>query len=591
MSGLFGGVARTESLRRLTARTGTWSLAPAPGKPFVSLAGLGVTVFGMAGVGLPPLDQVAAPYAGGAGSFHAGTTVAPREVTLRCDAVTRTPQLRQQLIDLVKPDRVEPPQTPLVLRYEGVRALNLHVVPLAPPVEDAVGAMILRFVAYDPHWFGDDAQYLLMDGQVAVPNANYVLQRDAQGVWQSLATDGIAYRLRYGLDNQLYVGGERAGGTLGYLGVRQTTGWQYLPELSGAVKDWGWSPDGTLYVVGSFSGGVARWTGSVWQIVGAGLSGTVYGLAWFEGALVVTGDFSGYVARWNGTTWQTLGALGNRGEVLVVAANGELVVAGHFTGGVARWTGTAWQLVGGGVGGIGKDVVVGLDGLLYLGGLFTTAGGASAQNIAMWNGALWQALGEGVDGEVHVVALHPQGVVYAGGNFTKAGGRVVPDRGAFWTGSTWFALDVDLPGVTKIEALACAPDGRLALGHRATGTAIAAAVTTVTNLGSADSYPVLQVTGPGRLYQLRNWTTGHAIYFDLVLQAGETLRLDLQPNAKSCTSSTRGNLLGSVLPGSQLAHWRLAPGPNAVSVYVDNSAALVELLWIERYWSIDSAEA
>ena len=38
------------------------------------------------------------------------------------------------------------------------------------------------------------------------------------------------------------------------------------------------------------------------------------------------------------------------------------------------------------------------DGALYVGGLFSVAGGAPASNIARWSGSAWSALGAGTDG-------------------------------------------------------------------------------------------------------------------------------------------------------------------------------------------------
>src|SRR5262245_55766850 len=39
-------------------------------------------------------------------------------------------------------------------------------------------------------------------------------------------------------------------------------------------------------------------------------------------------------------------------------------------------------------------------GNLYVGGVFTTAGGVFATNIAKWNGSTWSAIGSGINGEV-----------------------------------------------------------------------------------------------------------------------------------------------------------------------------------------------
>ncbi|NLE60527.1 MAG: hypothetical protein GX616_19450 [Planctomycetes bacterium] len=66
-------------------------------------------------------------------------------------------------------------------------------------------------------------------------------------------------------------------------------------------------------------------------------------------------------------------------------------------------------------------------GELIVGGLFTTAGGSSANCIARWNGASWQPLGIGMTGRVYALSLY-NGELVAGGGFTTAGGQV----SAYW---------------------------------------------------------------------------------------------------------------------------------------------------------------
>jgi hypothetical protein len=78
---------------------------------------------------------------------------------------------------------------------------------------------------------------------------------------------------------------------------------------------------------------------------------------------------------------------------------------------------------------------------LYVGGFFTIAGSAMAQNIARWDGTNWFALGSGINGLVHALALDSNGVLYAGGEFSRAGGENTPHI-AKWDGSAWSGLDI-----------------------------------------------------------------------------------------------------------------------------------------------------
>src|SRR6185436_7663584 len=67
---------------------------------------------------------------------------------------------------------------------------------------------------------------------------------------------------------------------------------------------------------------------------------------------------------------------------------------------------------------------------LFAGGIFTTAGGVSANRIARWDGSTWSAVGSGtaeVNGsgpDVRTLATWDTNL-YVGGNFRMAGGKMV----------------------------------------------------------------------------------------------------------------------------------------------------------------------
>ncbi len=76
---------------------------------------------------------------------------------------------------------------------------------------------------------------------------------------------------------------------------------------------------------------------------------------------------------------------------------------------------------------------------VYVGGVFTNAGGVGANSIARWNGASWSALGAGIPGSVQAIAVRGKDV-FAGGNFTMDLGGGTATNIAHWDGSTWLAL-------------------------------------------------------------------------------------------------------------------------------------------------------
>ncbi len=66
---------------------------------------------------------------------------------------------------------------------------------------------------------------------------------------------------------------------------------------------------------------------------------------------------------------------------------------------------------------------------LYVGGMFTTAGGVSATNIAKWDGTTWSTLGSGLSGtfaQVLAMAMSGTTELFVSGNFTTAGGKSSP---------------------------------------------------------------------------------------------------------------------------------------------------------------------
>ncbi|RKY18196.1 MAG: hypothetical protein DRQ55_13990 [Planctomycetota bacterium] len=243
-----------------------------------------------------------------------------------------------------------------------------------------------------------------------------------------------------------------------------------------------------LYAAGTFdvAGGtsaehIARWDGVSWTALGLGIdSSQIHDMQVYNdgsgNALYLTGNFDAAggspavgIAKWDGSSWSALGAglttssgtFGGTGRSLEVFDDGtgpKLYVAGQFTEaggapdtyGVAAWDGTSWSGLSSPVSapyalaafddGSGKS--------LFVGGFFDDIGGTSYEHIARWNGAGWAAAGSGVVGQ-HVRCLE----VFDDGSSTGprlvVGGAYnsVPDtlptggsRLAYWNGG-WDAVD------------------------------------------------------------------------------------------------------------------------------------------------------
>ena len=239
---------------------------------------------------------------------------------------------------------------------------------------------------------------------------------------------------------------------------------------------------GSFFNAGGLSvNGIARWNGTSWAALGTGLSGPIFGAAYTlanlaNGDLVAGGYFStaggvaaNNIARWNGTAWSALGAgLNSSALSMVTLPNGDLVVGGLFTtaGGspanrIARWNGTTWSALGTGLSDAVASIAALPNGDLVVGGDFLTAGGVAANRIARWNGTSWLPLGSGLNGRVGLVSALPNGDVVASGTFSSAGGVPVSSV-ARWNGTSWSALGAGLSN--PANAAVMLPQGELLLG-------------------------------------------------------------------------------------------------------------------------------
>jgi hypothetical protein len=243
-----------------------------------------------------------------------------------------------------------------------------------------------------------------------------------------------------------------------------------------AIFDYGTGPR----IYAGHDAGVQSWDGRNWSVVG-GVSGAVYALAGFDDgsgpALYVGGDFHAVegipawrIARWDGSNWSALGTFSNEVRALAVydppgPEGPALYAAGLFAGVngeymycISKWDGSTWSALGEGLGpyyarAYALAVYDDGEGLaLYVGGVFATAGGISANSVARWDGSSWSALGEGVgDGEfdtVFALGVFDDGsgpALYAGGDFDTAGG-LPASRIAKWNGTTWSAVDTGIAG-------------------------------------------------------------------------------------------------------------------------------------------------
>lgn len=275
-----------------------------------------------------------------------------------------------------------------------------------------------------------------------------------------------------------------SGTSLGRIARWTGTSWQPLGASSGAnatvraleVYDRDgpgavFSPE--LVAAGDFSllgttsaAGIARWNGTTWSALGAGLpGGAVQALATFDPDgpgpqptyLYAAGSFlfsNSRVARWDGGSWTAVGppfsSVTNALAVHDDGLGGGSSLYAATNAGLYRLTGSTWTAVGAVGGSISalcsfdRDGTGPLPPTLCLGGSFLSASpvsGAPCIRFAQWNGSSFSGTTEAPDQAVSALRSVPiagGNVLYVGGLFEFVGSLASPGL-ARWSGSAWSA--------------------------------------------------------------------------------------------------------------------------------------------------------
>ena len=199
---------------------------------------------------------------------------------------------------------------------------------------------------------------------------------------------------------------------------------------------------------------VAKWNGSSWLAVGVdnSVDSSVNAIAVDGDNVYVGGSFTqaggvvvNYIAKWDGSSWSALGS-GMSSTVRALAVDGSNLYAGGWfitAGGVtanyvAKWDGSSWSALGNGISRysgityywppVQSLAVDTSSGALYVGGIFSHAGGVYVDSIAKWDGSSWESLGSGLSwstlgsmAQAEALAMAGTNRLYAGGSFYVAG--------------------------------------------------------------------------------------------------------------------------------------------------------------------------
>ncbi len=590
------------------------------------------------GFGMPPIRHniQSLPLVPGA-SFQS-SKVLPRTLTIQMTTATATwtafMTARANLIDGIKPDLVSPEQA-FLMRYTG-GAEDLEIrAHYDTGLGGSFGAAcnhelkkILRFIAYDPFWHevGESSVTL---GTNATEACSYIIAKLSNETWDTMNNVGTGSVLAAAVaaNGDVYLGGSfvdwgDANGDRIVKYIPQTDSYESLGTgCNGIVRNIIIDTDGLPILCGVFTtangvlvNGLAKWNGATFVAYGTGVAGG--GASVFDmvlrasGNLVIVGDFTTAngvantdgIAEWTGVTFIPYGTgLLQDGWTVEVLPNDDVLVGGNFTTAnavlcnfLARWNDTTFVPYGTSCNlGISTMAVL-QNGDFYISGAFTIApDGMAVSRVAKYEGGAFVPLGSGLNAAANEMLETSDGLVYFGGGFTGAGGLILADRVAIWDGSLWRHVPFDLPGAASVNALAEASDGTLYFGFTTAGNVAWGVATSITNPGSSQVFPKIIISRTGGtsaiIQAIRNETTGLQLLVNKTLLDGETVTIDLTPGVKTVISSVLGNVLGSVLPGSDTGTLSLLSNINSMYAFVSEAGAptiTAYMLWRAPYWGV-----
>lgn len=581
----------------------------------------GLEVLSYNGLGYGGIINYTTPLARGGAYFH-GSNISDRQFTIVASlsgaSGEELSERRNELIELLAFEQSTPDQ-PLTMYYsledcdfwddEKLEIIAIHEGGTEGVVDnDYQERLPLNFRLLSKNTarrHGDVG--LELEYQISVANANRGLKRDSDGVWSALSTGFAATSVRgyarlpdgryicFGDFTQAGAVANTNGAAL-YDPITDTfTSIFNAAGFAGAgdVNDVVVAPDGFAYFGGAWTGvdgiadtaNIAAWnyTTGLWSSVATPSSSSVVNSLHYaiDGSLFV-GSASGgagmtiggigpttIAIRSAGGVWSATPVLNNFIVNDIKGALDGTVYASENVSGIYRWTGAAWVEITTD-NPSASSLLFTPDGRMYFALQNSdTISGVDVNYCGYWNGTSVYPLGLGFNNNALRVTYSAQDkLIYYCGTYTTADGITLPDSASAWTGSAHIPLDVDLPGSGNVwQIFAPAPD-YLLVGFSTGGTATAAAVNTIDNPGTANTYPVFTLTGPGRLFQIKNYTTGAAMYFNLTLLPGEVAILDLSTESGiRFYSNFRASLLGTIIKGSNTDLF-LKPGVNKVSVFI-----------------------
>lgn len=610
------------------ADKGLWSIV-SPSGTVTNLNSLGFKVLAYTGAGMPPIENISTSLGVLGGSVLQRTVPRPRTFVLTCIAegltLAEVQRIKNRLIAQVAPYN----------SLQTSKALKLHYQ-LVNYCGEAIGVALEVAVTYAGDLTGStdnlyQDRFELQFVEFAPPSIKELttVQPSLDYVTTHATTQGIRYRptdtggwdfislsspnaLLYDLTGDLWYSSTAT------IANRSGTSSQ---AVNAAVLALVADQDNNIYAGGAFTSpqsyAMELISGS-WSalLASPAINGTVRAMCVaLDGKVYIGGDFSSpqshiiiYQPLGLGA-WIDIGPADAAVRSMTLGLDGYVYIGGDFTG-ISTFSSNkviAHKYPTGGF----KDVgfasstpsgckVYALatlpDGRIVAGGDFSVINGQSVNYVAAYNGTSWGPLGNGFNNTVIKLAVNSAtGELYALGWFTFSGTVALPGGIAKWNGSGWVPVDLaNLIATPNLGGLAIRQsDGELAVSSNPTNADLTSgALNTIDYTGTADVFPQVKFTGPGTLYSITNYTTGKALYFNnYTLLSGETATFTHNPaGGITFTSSFFGNVLGRILPGSDVTSFSLIPGSNSIVPYVTGGtgATKVELIYQNTHFSMEA---
>ncbi len=602
------------------AGKGLWSIV-SPTGTVTNLNSLGLKVLAYTGAGMPPIENITTALGVLGGSILQRTVNRPRSITLSCIAeglnLRQVQRIKNSIIAQVAPYNSLQLSKQLKLHYQLVNYCgDLIGTALEVPVTyvgDLTGSnnnlnqdrFDLTFMEWAPPGIKEltTIQPSLIYN-VLHASTEALRYRLATGEWKFL-TFAIGRSLMYDLNGEMWRGSSSV--------VTSLTG--ITSQVTNSdVNALAYDQTNNIYAGGAFTSPynyIMKYSGS-WALfvpplsTGTPINGVVRAIAFAnDGSMFVAGGFTIPQSYLTSTTsnmqsWRTTTSPGNQAYALVNGLDGLMYVGGDF--GVKGYLPGSSATVSKDLCPLGiNQSVLSLavlpNGYIVAAGKFTVINGVSINYIAYYNGTQWQQLGNGLNNYVTKLAVNnATGELYATGFFTQSGTVNLTPGFARWNGSQFVPGDID----NSISISTCRPglairqsDGQLALTSDDQNVNLYnGGFNTYNYTGTADVYPQIKFTGPGILWAITNYTTGKSLYFNnYTLLAGETATFTHDPaGGITFISSFYGNILGKILPGSDVTTFGLIPGTNNIVPFIESAtgATKVEFIYQNTHYSFES---